>query len=163
MVLALGNLVVIEAALSCLTSFVNQKDHAKYLCAELLTLDRVSGDCEDISEHGLRIGTFFNCLLNRVDTATLKSDADDVFEVALAKALVELFVNDVFHARVNLSVHFFMVDELHTLLDINVNALSDESLCVLTVFVDVEVFTSFKGKTQRVICLVEVIKNFRSD
>lgn len=109
MELALGDFVVVEFTFASLTSLVDQEDHAEDFGTELLILNSVNCDGENVAKHCFWVGTLLDGLLNSVNSSALESDANDVLEVALLETLVKLLVNDVFHARVNLRLHFLVV------------------------------------------------------
>lgn len=81
MELTLCDFVIIEAALSGLAALINCQNHTKDFSAEFLILNRIHSNCEDITEHGLRVIALFNGLLHCIDSATLESDADHVLEI----------------------------------------------------------------------------------
>jgi hypothetical protein len=159
MVLALCNLVVVEASFSLLSALVNEKNHSEKTCAELGVRDGIHSEGENVAKHAFGVGTSFNGLLNNIDAAGLESDADDLFEVSLLETLFKLFVHDFFHPLVDNCRFVFVVDVCSTLFNVDVDALADESLGVLVVGVDVEAVAGLKGKAERVIRLVKVVEN----
>ena len=142
---------------------VDQKNHAESFSFELLVADCLSSDRESVAKELLWVLGAFNCLLDGVESASGHSDADYVFEVALAVALLKLLVDDVLHAAINLHSHIVEVLLGDTLADVEVDALVDESFCVEVVFGDVKSVTSLQGQSQRIIMLLQIVEDLGGD
>lgn len=156
--MALSNLE--EVKVRPVVSLVDQEDHPQHFSFEFLVANGVVRNREGVAQKVLPLVRALDSLLNGIDTSCGHCDSNDMLVVAFAIALLELLVDDVFHAAVNLNRLIIVVDDSHTLLDVQVNALVDEGLRVEVVIEgDVEAVSSFERESQSFIVLLKVVED----
>lgn len=159
MELALGNFVVVKAKPLWFV-LVDQKNHSQYFCSEIFLLDCLDGQSKSVAQHVFRVFGFLNGFLYLVAATSFKRNSNCLFEFSLCKTLVEFFVNNSLHLRVNFDVFFFLHCQLYPLLSIDIDALMHEGVDVLVVLGDVKQITGFQRQSESVIMSVEVVENF---
>lgn len=151
--MALSDLVVVEVTL-VISVLVNDHEKAHYLSSEVLALDDVLCDTESVTKIFLDgITRFFHSFLYFVQSSRLQSDTDSLLEFFVLEASLEHLIDDDLHFGVNLdwlSVLFFafVVHLLLLELDVLFNALVDESLDILSFFVQVELLMCIESQSE---------------
>ena len=69
-------------------------------------------------------------MLDSVDPSARDGNTNYMLIVAFAKTLFKLLVNNCFHAGIDFNISVFLVDQLDSLLNVDVDALVDQSLSV---------------------------------
>ena len=77
-----------------------------------------------------------------------------MLKIAFTETLFKFLVNDAFHYGIDLDCSFFVVDQVNSFLDIDIDAFVDQSFCVLVGHANVKSCSSFQRKTKSFIMLL---------